>query len=240
MADRWPKIPKTIQQPDRRQRQIEIARLASEKAMAELEARLHRDMLRLTWSMIGGRGNAQPGRTASRARMGSSEAVGWTFSPSTRTSCRPGWISMPWRAITPSPSSATTAVSGPSDPFRDRLLDGLATAITERGYRETTVADIARDEGKSSFDALPDIVCDDSLRTMFTRLPSAPSGDAWKATAPPSRTGTTLLRPAQSRPPPHLIAGIPRPGGRSARSMPSSGTCGVVVASSSASATATP
>lgn len=34
--------------------QIEIARLASEQAMAELEARLHRDMLRLTWSMIGG------------------------------------------------------------------------------------------------------------------------------------------------------------------------------------------
>lgn len=34
--------------------QIEIARLASEKAMAELEARLHRAMLRLTWSMIGG------------------------------------------------------------------------------------------------------------------------------------------------------------------------------------------
>ena len=34
--------------------QIEIARPASEKAMAELEARLHRDMLRLTWSMIGG------------------------------------------------------------------------------------------------------------------------------------------------------------------------------------------
>lgn len=34
--------------------QIENARLANEKAMAELEARLHRDMLRLTWSMIGG------------------------------------------------------------------------------------------------------------------------------------------------------------------------------------------
>ncbi len=34
--------------------QIEIARLATEKAMAELESRLHRDMLRLTWSMIGG------------------------------------------------------------------------------------------------------------------------------------------------------------------------------------------
>lgn len=34
--------------------QIENARLASEKAMAELEARMHRDMLRLTWSIIGG------------------------------------------------------------------------------------------------------------------------------------------------------------------------------------------
>ena len=27
--------------------------------------------------------------------------------------------------------------------FRRRLLDGLAGSITERGYRETTVADIA-------------------------------------------------------------------------------------------------
>lgn len=34
--------------------QIENSRLASEKAMAQFEARLHRDMLRLTWSMIGG------------------------------------------------------------------------------------------------------------------------------------------------------------------------------------------
>jgi AcrR family transcriptional regulator len=29
-------------------------------------------------------------------------------------------------------------------PFRDRLLDGLATSIDERGYRDTTVADIVR------------------------------------------------------------------------------------------------
>ena len=34
--------------------QLELARLANEKAMAQLEARLHGDMLRLTWSMIGG------------------------------------------------------------------------------------------------------------------------------------------------------------------------------------------
>lgn len=29
-------------------------------------------------------------------------------------------------------------------PFRERLLDGLAESITERGYRESTVADIVR------------------------------------------------------------------------------------------------
>lgn len=31
-----------------------------------------------------------------------------------------------------------------SDPFRPRLLDGLATSIGERGFRSTTVADIVR------------------------------------------------------------------------------------------------
>jgi AcrR family transcriptional regulator len=30
------------------------------------------------------------------------------------------------------------------DPFRDRLLEGLAASIAERGYRDTTVADIVR------------------------------------------------------------------------------------------------
>jgi AcrR family transcriptional regulator len=30
------------------------------------------------------------------------------------------------------------------DPFRDRVLDGLATSIGEKGYRDTTVADIVR------------------------------------------------------------------------------------------------
>ena len=38
--------------------------------------------------------------------------------------------------------------SGPrlagEDPFRERLLDGLAASIAERGYRDTTVADIVR------------------------------------------------------------------------------------------------
>lgn len=31
-----------------------------------------------------------------------------------------------------------------ADPFRDRLLDGLGASIGERGYRDTTVADIVR------------------------------------------------------------------------------------------------
>lgn len=31
-----------------------------------------------------------------------------------------------------------------ADPFRERLLEGLAASIAERGYRETTVADIVR------------------------------------------------------------------------------------------------
>jgi AcrR family transcriptional regulator len=38
------------------------------------------------------------------------------------------------------PVAAGDAVS----PFRHRLLDGLATSIGERGYRDTTVADIVR------------------------------------------------------------------------------------------------
>ena len=34
--------------------------------------------------------------------------------------------------------------AAPTQPFRRRLLDGLAASIEERGYRETTVADIVR------------------------------------------------------------------------------------------------
>jgi len=34
--------------------------------------------------------------------------------------------------------------SGAADPFRDRLLDGMAASIIERGFRDTTVADIVR------------------------------------------------------------------------------------------------
>ena len=37
-----------------------------------------------------------------------------------------------------------TAAVGRHDDFRQRLLDGLAASIEERGYRDTTVADIVR------------------------------------------------------------------------------------------------
>lgn len=36
------------------------------------------------------------------------------------------------------------AAGTPVEPFRDRLLDGLTASIAERGYRDTTVADIVR------------------------------------------------------------------------------------------------
>ena len=35
-------------------------------------------------------------------------------------------------------------IAGTADAFRDRLLEGLASSIGERGYRDTTVADIVR------------------------------------------------------------------------------------------------
>lgn len=35
-------------------------------------------------------------------------------------------------------------VDDATDPFRGRLLDGLAASIGERGYRDTTVADVVR------------------------------------------------------------------------------------------------
>jgi AcrR family transcriptional regulator len=40
-------------------------------------------------------------------------------------------------------NSGATATAA-DDPFRDRLIDGLAASINERGYRDTTVADIVR------------------------------------------------------------------------------------------------
>jgi len=41
-------------------------------------------------------------------------------------------------------SAATSNEPVDIDPFRQRLLDGLAASITERGYRASTVADIVR------------------------------------------------------------------------------------------------
>jgi AcrR family transcriptional regulator len=50
------------------------------------------------------------------------------------------------------------AASVDIDPFRRRLLDGLATSIGERGYRATTVADIvrhARTSKRTFYDQFP-------------------------------------------------------------------------------------
>ena len=50
-----------------------------------------------------------------------------------------------------------------------------------RPYQGRRVADIAREEGKDPFDALLDIACADELATTFSRLPSFPSVDDWRA-----------------------------------------------------------
>src|SRR3984885_6292881 len=41
-------------------------------------------------------------------------------------------------------NDASSADPTDVDPFRQRLLDGLAASITERGYRARTIADIVR------------------------------------------------------------------------------------------------
>jgi N-acyl-D-aspartate/D-glutamate deacylase len=50
-----------------------------------------------------------------------------------------------------------------------------------RPYQGRRVADIAREEGKDPFDALLDVACADELATTFSRLPSFPSVDDWRA-----------------------------------------------------------
>jgi AcrR family transcriptional regulator len=46
--------------------------------------------------------------------------------------------------VTPMASAAVDPVFDDTDPFRLRLLDGLAASIGERGYGATTIADIVR------------------------------------------------------------------------------------------------
>jgi AcrR family transcriptional regulator len=46
--------------------------------------------------------------------------------------------------VTPMASAAVDPVLDDTDPFRLRLLDGLAASIGERGYGATTIADIVR------------------------------------------------------------------------------------------------
>ncbi len=76
--------------------------------------------------------------------------------------------------------------------FDQRVITETFTPQTKR-YEGRVVADIAREEGKTPFDALLDVVCADELRTMFTRLPSAPDADDWRAIVEACRTGRTMI-----------------------------------------------
>ena len=48
-------------------------------------------------------------------------------------------------------------------------------------YRGRKVADIAQEEGKCAFDVLIDIVCNDHLRTTFSRIPAVRTEEDWAA-----------------------------------------------------------
>ena len=76
--------------------------------------------------------------------------------------------------------------------WHKRIIVETFTPQTKK-YEGRITADIAREEGKRPFDALLDIVCDDNLLTMFTRLPSAPSADDWKLTVDACRTGRSMI-----------------------------------------------
>ena len=99
---------------------------------------------------------------------------------------------------------ATTAVddatpTGPPaiDPFRQRLLDGLAAAIDERGYRASTVADIVRHARTSK-------------RTFYDQFPS--QGTVLSRAAARQRRKTRRADPRRGRPRRRLAD--PDPAGR--------------------------
>ncbi|MGB3481752.1 MAG: helix-turn-helix domain-containing protein [Mycobacterium sp.] len=85
-------------------------------------------------------------------------------------------------------TGSPTAGGGRSGaPFRSRLLDGLAASIEERGYRETTVADIVRhartskrtfyDQFGNKDDCLLELLDIDNAR-MITEIQAAVDPDA--------------------------------------------------------------
>jgi AcrR family transcriptional regulator len=78
------------------------------------------------------------------------DRVPQTFPGTVLCSTRPDKVPHSPKGAQAVPSATTTttvagdAVLDEPDPFRLRLLDGLATSIGERGYRASTVADIVR------------------------------------------------------------------------------------------------
>lgn len=62
-----------------------------------------------------------------------------------------------------------------------------------RHYTGRKVVDIAKEEGKTPFDALLDIVCADGLRTTFTRPESVPSRADWEALVAAVRDGRAMI-----------------------------------------------
>ena len=93
-------------------------------------------------------------------------------------------------------SAGSSPKPGDFDPFRQRLLDGLAASITERGYRASTVADIvrhARTSKRTFYDQFP------SKEQCFLELLHADVGklgEAIRAAVEPDADWQTQIRQA--------------------------------------------
>ena len=95
-------------------------------------------------------------------------------------------------------SAPVAEQAAPPQPFRRRLLDGLAASIEERGYRETTVADIvrhARTSKRTFYDHFP------TKEACFVELLSANNEDlvaTLREAVDPAESWRTQVRQAVS------------------------------------------
>ena len=64
-----------------------------------------------------------------------------------------------------------------------RYMIGDTFSAANEGLKNRIVADLAKEQGKSAFDTLVDIVINDDLRTVLWPLPSDSDPESWKLRA---------------------------------------------------------
>ncbi|EUA43342.1 bacterial regulatory s, tetR family protein [Mycobacterium xenopi 3993] len=95
------------------------------------------------------------------------------------------------------------------DPFRRRLLDGLATSIGERGYRATTVADIVRHARTSKRTFYDRFVSKEQCFLELLRADSERLSEEIRAAVDPRRTG--IARSVRRSTPTSAASNLGRP-----------------------------